>query len=65
MLTGGAFHSAILCALTLGANLRPVRLRRYLTIQDVADKIGTGPRAVADTEKGKSSTGIVVDVALF
>ena len=45
--------------------LRTARLRRNLTIQDVADKIGTGPRAVADTEKGKSSTGIVVYVALF
>ena len=64
VLTGGAFHSAILCALTLGANLRTVRLRRNLTIRDVADKIGTGPRAVANMEKGKSS-GIVVDVALF
>ena len=64
MLTGGAFHSAILCALTLGANLRTARLRRNLTIQDVADKIGKGPRALANTEKGKSS-GIVVEVALF
>ena len=50
---------------TLGANLRTARLRRNLTIQDVADKIGTGPRAVADAEKGKSSTGIVVYVALL
>ena len=37
----------------LGANLRTARLRRNLTIQDVAEKIGTGPRAVGDAEKGK------------
>jgi transcriptional regulator with XRE-family HTH domain len=50
---------------TLGANLRIARLRRNLTIQDVAGKIGTGPRAVADAEKGKHSTSIAVYVALL
>lgn len=50
---------------TLGGNLRTARLRRNLTIRDVADKIGTGPRAVADAEKGKASTGIAVYVALL
>lgn len=49
----------------LGANLRTARLRRNLTIKDVAQKIGTGPRAVSDAEKGKPSTGIVVYVALL
>lgn len=49
----------------LGANLRTARIRRGLTIADVAAKIGTGPRAVADAEKGKPSTGIVVTVALL
>ncbi|GMQ95886.1 MAG: helix-turn-helix transcriptional regulator [Gammaproteobacteria bacterium] len=49
----------------LGANLRVARLRRNLTIADVAQKIGTGPRAVADAEKGKRSTGIVVYAALL
>ena len=49
----------------LGANLRIARLSRNLAIQDVADKIGTGPRAVADAEKGKPSTGIAVYVALL
>lgn len=49
----------------LGANLRTARLRRNLTIKEVADKIGTGPRAVADAEKGKPSTGIVVYSALL
>ena len=49
----------------LGANLRTARLRRNLTIKDVAQKIGSGPRAVMDAEKGKPSTGIAVYVALL
>ena len=49
----------------LGANLRIARLRRNLTIQEVAGKIGTGPRAVSDAEKGKPSTGMVVYAALL
>ncbi|MCU7917979.1 MAG: helix-turn-helix transcriptional regulator [Candidatus Thiodiazotropha sp. (ex Epidulcina cf. delphinae)] len=49
----------------LGANLRTARLRRNLTIKEIADKIGTGPRAVMDAEKGKPSTGIVVYTALL
>lgn len=49
----------------LGANLRTARLRRNLTIQEVADKIGTGPRAVSDAEKGKPSTSAAVYVALL
>lgn len=49
----------------LGANLRTARMRRNLTIQDVADKIGTGPRAVSDAEKGKLSTGIGTYAALL
>ena len=44
----------------LGANLRTARLRRNLTIEAVAEKIGTGLRVVADAEKGKPSTGIAV-----
>ena len=49
----------------LGANLRTARLRRNLTIQEVADKIGTGPRAVTGAEKGKPSTSVAVYVALL
>ena len=49
----------------LGANLRTARLRRNLTINDVAQKIGAGRRAVMDAEKGKPSTGIAVYVALL
>ena len=49
----------------LGTNLRTARLHRNLTIADVAEKIGTGPRAVSDAEKGKISTGIAVYTALL
>jgi transcriptional regulator with XRE-family HTH domain len=49
----------------LGANLRTARLRRNLTIAEVAEKIGTGPRAVSDAEQGKITTGIAVYTALL
>src|ERR1700722_17812448 len=49
----------------LGHDLRTARVRRNLSIQEVADKIGTGPRAVRDAERGKPSTGIGVYVALL
>jgi len=49
----------------LGANLRTARLRRNLTIEDVAQKIGAGKRAVMDAEKGKPSTGIAAYAALL
>lgn len=49
----------------LGSHLRTARLRRNLTIQNVADKIGTGPRAVSDAERGKPSTSVAVYVALL
>ncbi len=49
----------------LGKDLRTARIRRKLTIEDMAAKIGTGPRAVADAEKGKPSTSMVVYAALL
>jgi len=49
----------------LGANLRTARLRRNLTIDDVADKIGTGRHAVMAAEKGKPSTSAAVFTALL
>lgn len=49
----------------LGANLRTARIRRRRTIEEVAQKIGTGVRAVMDAEKGKPSTGAGVYVALL
>ena len=49
----------------LGANLRTARLRRNLTIHEVAQRIGTGARAVSDAEKGKPSASIATYVALL
>jgi transcriptional regulator with XRE-family HTH domain len=49
----------------LGVNLRTARLRRNLTIDQVAEKIGTGPRPISDAEKGKGSTSAAVYVALL
>ncbi len=49
----------------LGANLRTARLRRNLTIEDTAEKIGTGRRAVIEAEKGKPSTSAAVYIALL
>jgi hypothetical protein len=37
----------------LGENLRTARVRRNITIENGAERIGTGPRAVMDAEKGK------------
>jgi len=53
------------CARRLGETLRIARIRPRLTIEDVAERIGTGPRAVMDAEKGKPSTGLVVYAALL
>ncbi len=50
---------------TFGRNLRTARLRRRQTIEEVAEKIGTGVRAVRDAESGKASTGIAVYTALL
>jgi transcriptional regulator with XRE-family HTH domain len=49
----------------LGTNLRTARIRRKMTIEDVATRIGTGPRAVMEAEKGKPSTGAAVYLALL
>lgn len=49
----------------LGMNLRRARLRRNITIAEVAGKIGTGPRAVMDAERGKPGTSISVYMALL
>lgn len=36
-----------------------------MTIKNVATRIGTGPRAVMEAERGKPSTGIAVYLALL
>ena len=49
----------------LGANLRTARLRRNLTLGEMAEKIGTGRRAVMEAERGKPSTAVAVYAALL
>jgi len=49
----------------LGADLRSARLRRNLTAEEAAQKIGTSRFAVADAEKGKPSTNVAVYAALL
>lgn len=49
----------------LGVDLRTARLRRNLSVKEVAEKIGTGPRAVTDAEKGKASTSAGIYTALL
>jgi transcriptional regulator with XRE-family HTH domain len=49
----------------LGGRLRLARLRRNLTVDDVAEKIGVGRRAVMGAEKGKLSTGIATYAGLL
>jgi transcriptional regulator with XRE-family HTH domain len=49
----------------VGNNLRLARVRRKLTIEEVAEKIGTGRRAVMGAESGKASTGAGVYAALL
>jgi len=49
----------------LGANLRTARLRRNLSLQDLAEKIGVGRHAVSAAEKGKPSTGVAIYAAIL
>ena len=49
----------------LASNLRTARLRRNLSVQDVADRIGVSRRLVTDAERGKPSTGVAVYVAML
>jgi transcriptional regulator with XRE-family HTH domain len=58
-------HEVEQALLRLGANLRQARLRRNLTIAEAAAKIGTGPRAVQDAEKGTPGTSAAVYTALL
>jgi transcriptional regulator with XRE-family HTH domain len=49
----------------LGINLRTARLRRNLTLEVVASKIGTGVRAVRDAEAGRPGSSAAVYAALL
>jgi transcriptional regulator with XRE-family HTH domain len=49
----------------LGSSLKTARLRRNLSLESVAEKIGTNRRVIADAENGKPTTGIAVYSALL
>lgn len=49
----------------LGGDLKTARLRRNLTSEEVAQKIGTSRFAVAAAEKGKPSSSVAVYAALL
>jgi len=50
---------------TLGVNLRTARLRRNLTMAEVADKLGVNRHVIADAENGKAGTGVAVYVGML
>lgn len=49
----------------LGTNLRTARLRRNLSMQEVASKLGVSRYAVSHAESGKVTTPFAVYVGLF
>jgi ribosome-binding protein aMBF1 (putative translation factor) len=49
----------------LGRDLRRARLRRNLSLEAVAEKIGAHLRVIADAENGKACTGIATYAALL
>jgi transcriptional regulator with XRE-family HTH domain len=49
----------------LGENLKTARIRRRITIEEAAERIGVGIRAVRDAERGKATTAIAVYIALL
>ena len=44
----------------LGGNLRTARIRRNMTAQDLASKLGDDRHVIADAERGKLTTSIAV-----
>jgi transcriptional regulator with XRE-family HTH domain len=49
----------------MGHNLRTARLRRNMTIQQMADKLGVHRTVVANMERGRPTTSIVVYVSML
>lgn len=49
----------------LGRNLKTARLRRNLTLQEVADKIGVSRNLVAAAERGSLSSSISLYITLL
>lgn len=49
----------------LGADLRTARLRRNITLAEVAERIGASREVVGEAERGKPSTSMAVYTALL
>ena len=49
----------------LGADLRTARLRRNLSLETVAGKVGAGVRAIRDAEAGRPGASVAVYAALL
>lgn len=49
----------------LGANIRTARVRRRMSAQALAQKIGVTRQTIAEAERGKPSTAIAVYVGLL
>lgn len=49
----------------LGKNLRTARLRRNMSLAEVAEKLGVSRYVVAHAERGKASTSIAVYTGLI
>lgn len=64
-LTASPPQSVAAAIKNLGIRLKAARLARNLTIEAVAQRIGTGPRAVSDAEAGKPGVSTSVIVALL
>ena len=47
---------------TLGENIRKARLRRKLTHEELANRVGTSRYVMADVERGKPTTAIAAYV---
>lgn len=47
----------------LGSNIRTARLRRKIRLEDLAERVGVSRFALADAEKGKPTTSVVVYAA--
>ncbi|UHC20016.1 helix-turn-helix transcriptional regulator (plasmid) [Methylobacterium currus] len=49
----------------LGADLRTARLRRNITLVEIAKRIGASREVIAEAEHGKPSTSIAIYAALL
>ena len=58
-------HAVGTALVKLGANLRTARLRRNLSLAELASKVGVDRHVVADAESGKLGTSVGVYVAML